>query len=230
MAAIATQPDHEQLIRDVPLLARLPDADLAVLASRGKERRYQPATVIFHEGEPGDSLHVVMEGRVRISVISPEGSEATLSFIERGDCFGDLAIFDGGPRTATATATMPTRTFVVTRKDFLAWIMERPAAAVALLETLSRRLRRTDEALADLCFLDLPHRLAKQLLVMSTSTGDSAPHPPRLKVTQSELASLLSVSRESVNKQLNLFQREGWIVLSRGGVTVRDVAALRTFS
>lgn len=226
--ATATQPDHQRLIREVPLLARLPDADLAALAARGKERRYQPGAVIFHEGEPGDSLHVVMEGRVRISVLSPEGSEATLSFIERGDCFGDLAIFDGGPRTATAKATQPTRTFVVTRNDFMAWITERPAAAIALLETLSRRLRRTDEALADLCFLDLPHRLAKQLLVMSLNAG-SAQHP-RLKITQSELASLLSVSRESINKQLNLFQREGWIALSRGALTVHDIDALRTFS
>jgi len=136
---------HERLIRDVPLLARLPDADLAALASRGNERSFDAGAVVFREGERGDALHVVMLGRVRISVASPEGSEATLGFIDAGDCFGDLAIFDGGPRTATATAVTATKTFVVTRDDFMAWVAERPTAAIALLETLARRLRRTDE-------------------------------------------------------------------------------------
>jgi CRP-like cAMP-binding protein len=219
---------HQSLIRDVPLLARLPDVDLAALASRGKERSFGANTVVFREGDPGDALHVVMQGRVRISVASPEGSEATLGFIDTGDCFGDLAIFDGGPRTATATAVTATKTFVVTRDDFMAWVAERPAAAIALLETLARRLRRTDEALADLSFLDLPHRLAKQLLQLAREgRGNGA---GRIQVTQAELASHLSVSRESVNKHLNLFQREGWITLSRGAVRINDPAALRTLA
>ncbi len=224
----ATQREHQQLIRDVPLLARLADSDLVALASCGKERSFPTGTVIFREGEVGDSLHVVMDGRIRISVVSPEGNEATLSFIEKGDCFGDMAIFDGGPRTATATAVGATKTFVVTREEFLAWIEQRPKAAIALLETLSRRIRRTDEVLADLSFLDLPHRLAKQLLHMNRDV--SAKDGGRIRITQAELASLLSVSRESVNKQLNEFQRDGWIAISRGSVVVKDAAALRTFA
>jgi CRP/FNR family transcriptional regulator, cyclic AMP receptor protein len=224
----SAQGDHQQLFREVPLLARLVDADLSALASRGKEREFGASSVIFREGEAGDSLHVVMDGRVRISVVSPEGSEATLSFIEKGDCFGDLAIFDGGPRTATATAVGATKTFVIMREDFLAWVEERPKAAIALLETLSRRIRRTDEVLADLSFLDLPHRLAKQLLHMHRDAP--AKDGGRIRITQAELASMLSVSRESVNKQLNEFQRDGWIAISRGAVVVKDPGALRTFA
>jgi CRP-like cAMP-binding protein len=209
-------------MRDVPLLARLADDDLAALAARGKERNFPPNTVLFREGDPGESFHVVMTGRLRGSVMSAEGTEVTIALFERGDCCGEIALLDGGPRTVTTTAVQATRTFAVTRDDFLEWVRERPAAAIALLETLAGRLRRTDQALADLSFLDLEHRLAKQLLVLSAGGAS-----PRIEVTQAGLASMLSVSRESVNKQLNDFQRQGWITLGRGTVTVKDAAALR---
>lgn len=213
-------------MREVPLLARLADDDLGALASRGQERTFKTGGIVFREGEPGDALFVVLDGRVRVSVLSPEGLEATLAFMDRGDCVGELALFDGGPRSATATAMQPTRTFVVTREDFATWLSSRPQAALALLETLSWRLRRTDEALADLCFLDLPQRLAKQLVRLSAQQNVAG----KIQVTQAELAALLSVSRESVNKQLNHFARDGWISLGRGWVRVENLDALRTFA
>lgn len=217
-------------IRDLPLLARLPDDDLQALAARGRVRRFAAGTTIFHEGDPGDALYVVVEGRVRISRISGAGGEATLALMGPGDCFGDLALFDGRPRSATATATSATRTFVVWREDFVNWVRERPAASLALLETLSLRLRRTDDTVTDLVFLDLPHRLAKHLLALAASLPEGdARKKQRIQVTQAELASMLGVSRESVNKQLNQFAREGWISLGRGAVTIQDAQALRTF-
>jgi CRP-like cAMP-binding protein len=200
-------------------------ADLQALASNGHVRRFAAGEIIFREGGPGDALHVVVDGRVRISVLSGLGSEATVATVETGDCVGELALLDGRRRSATAPITA-TRTFVVTRSDFVTWLTERPAAALALLETLSLRLRRTDEALADLTFLDLPHRLAKQLLRMAPLDANGA-RPP-IKVTQGEMASMLGMSRESVNKQLNTFAREGWIQISRATVRVIDGEALGT--
>lgn len=225
---MTSQPEvaHDTYIRDLPLLARLPEEDLQALASRGRVRRFPAAATIFREGDPGDALHVVVEGQVRITILSGSGSEAIVALVDTGDCFGEFALLDGKPRSATATAVKPTKTFVVTRNDFTNWLNERPAAALALLETLSLRLRRTDEALADMTFLDLPHRLAKQLLRLST--GDSAGARQTVKVTQGELASMLGVSRESVNKQLNGFARGGWISLSRGAINVLDAEALKT--
>ena len=218
------------LMRETPLLARLDDGDLAALAACGQERAFAAGATIFHEGDPGDALYVVMDGRVRISLLSQDGDELTLALMERGDCFGELALFDGGRRSATAVAMTPARTFVVTRADFAAWIAVRPSAALALLETLSWRLRRTDEAVADFCFLDLPQRLAKHLSRLAgTNPAGSAPGAAKVRVTQAELASLLSVSRESVNKQLNQFAREGWIALGRGWIRIDDPAALRSF-
>lgn len=223
--AEATPPDS--YIRDLPLLARLSEDDIQALASRGRVRRFVAGQAIFHEGDRGDALHVVIEGQVRISVVSAAGAEATVATVETGDCFGELALLDGRPRSATATATRATRTFVVTRTDFVDWLSGRPSAALALLETLSLRLRRTDEALADMTFLDLEHRLAKYILRLSTGTQDGNPGRLPIKVTQAEVASLLSVSRESVNKTLNGFAREGWISLARGSISVLDPQALR---
>lgn len=220
----------EKLIRDVPLLARLGGEDVRSLAQRGRVRNYSSGTVLFHEGEPGDSLHVVVEGRIRVAVVSPTGEEATVAYIGPGDCVGEFSIFDGRPRSASAIASERTKTFVVTRDAFVEWLEDRPTAALALLETLSLRLRRADEQLADLSFLDLPHRLAKQLLHLSQAHGEKTDGGARLRVTPGELASMLAVSRESVNKQLNFVQREGWITLGRGWVRVLDPHALRTFA
>lgn len=213
---------NEDLIRDVPLLARLPPEELRAIASRGRVRSYAAGATIFREGGPGDALYIVVEGAVRISVLSPKGQEVTVALLGPGEFVGDLALLDGRPRSASAIAVQATRTLVVTRDDFRRWLAERPAAALALLETLSVRVRRTDEALADLAFLDLSHRLAKRLLALAA--GENS----RLKITQAELASMLGVSRESVNKQLNEFAREGWISLGRGSVTLLDAAGLRS--
>jgi len=221
---------HEELIRDVPLLARLPQEELKALASKGHAHTYSSGTAIFHEGDPGDALHIVIEGGVRIVVASPKGEEATVALLGPGECVGDLALLDGRPRSASAIASGATKTLVVRRDDFREWISTRPKAAVALLETLSLRVRRTDEALADFAFLDMSQRLAKRLIDLASSQqSEGKLQGARLRITQAELASMLGVSRESVNKQLNQFARSGWIELKRGLVTVKDPDALRTF-
>ena len=221
---------EEELVLDVPLLARLPEAEVRALASHGQVHEHRPGTVIFQQGDPGDSLHIVVEGSIRIVVLSASGVEATVALLGPGECVGDLALLDGRPRSASAIAARPTKTLVVTREAFRRWLGERPLAALALLETLSLRVRRTDEALADLAFLDLRQRLAKRLLDLAArypEEGGPSADGVRIRITQAELASMLGVSRESVNKQLNAFAREGWIGLGRGVVTLKDQDGLR---
>lgn len=217
-----------QLLRQAPLLSRISDADAGALAGRGKERIWKAGATIFREGDPGDGMAVVVEGRVRVSLMSEDGDEMTLGYVEPGECIGDLAVLDGRPRSATATAVEETRLFVVTREAALGWLQERPGAAIALLETVALRLRRADQALAELSFLNLPHRAARRLLRLV----DEGPAPkggaPVVAVTQAELAGQLGVSRESVNKQLRAFEREGLVRLGRGTVTLLDVPRLRS--
>jgi CRP-like cAMP-binding protein len=200
------------------------------LAARGRLRRFAAGDFLVREGEPGDSLHVVVEGLVRIVMTSPEGGEVTVTRLGPGDCIGEFALFDGQPRSASAIAATPTQTFVVTRNDFSAWVSQRPAAALALLETLSLRLRKTNQGLADVMFLDVPHRLAKQLAAMCDAAGRNHGPEIKLKTTQAELASLLAVTRESVNKELHNFARRGWLRTSRGMVVVLDAEALRSYA
>jgi CRP/FNR family transcriptional regulator/CRP/FNR family cyclic AMP-dependent transcriptional regulator len=221
---------QEELIRDVPLLARLPGPELRALASHGRVHSYPAGTFIFREGDAGDSLHILIEGQVRVAVLSPSGEEVSIALLGPGEFVGDLALLDGRPRSASAIASGPTKTLVVTRRDFRQWLGERPAAALALLEALSLRVRRTDEALADIAVLDLPHRLAKRLLSLAADASNDGAARPKLRITQSELASMLGLSRESVNKQLNQFARRGWIELGRGTVTVLDAEALRALN
>jgi len=219
--------EGEVLFRDIPLLAKLTGPDLRDLASRGRVRRYASGATIFREGDRGDSLHVVMDGNVRVTVVSPKGEEATVALLGPGEFVGDLALLDGLPRSANAVATEPTKTLVVTRDDFRRWLSERPKASLSLLEALSLRVRRTDEVLADLTFLDLPRRLAKRLAALAFDRATKG-REAKLRITQAELASMLGVSRESVNKQLNEFERNGWVRLGRGSVTVLDEASLRS--
>ena len=212
------------MIRHLPFLARLRQEDLEALASHGRVRAYPAGSFIFREGEPGDSLHVVIEGSIRVAVLSPGGDEATLALLGPGQTCGELSLVDGRPRSATAIASQATKTLVIKRMDFLEWLSERPQAALALLETLSLRMRRTDEVLADLAFMNLPSRLAKQLLDLA----GLYPGAKCLRITQSELAAMVGVTRESVNKQLNSFARKGWVRLSRGTVTLTDLAGLQS--
>jgi len=227
MTSAAKAAGYLQLLREVPLLSRLSDADAGALVGRGKERTWTAGATIFREGDPGDGLAIVVDGRVRVWMMSEDGQEMTLGYVEPGECLGDLAVLDGRPRSATATAVAQTRMFVIGRDAALAWLMERPAAAVALLETLSLRLRRADQALADLSFLDMPHRLARRLLRMAAGTDAPGPES-RVVVTQTELAGMLGVSRETVNKQLREFEREGLVELGRGSVRLLDFDRLRS--
>jgi len=216
--------DHRRIIRDVPLLAKLGADDLDALAECGTEREYADGDRIVNAGDTDRSLHLIMRGRARICVVSAEGEEATVARISAGECVGEMSLIDGHPRSASVIAEGPTRTFMVGHPEFVAWLAPRPDAALALLETLSLRLRKTDESLTDVFFLDVPHRLAKQLASLSGGKAGA-----EIRITQAEQASTLGVTRESVNKALNQFKDAGWIEIGRGRVVVDDPGALQAY-
>ena len=135
------------VLLEAPLLRRLPKDDLLALASLARLQAYKPRDVIFHQGDPGDSFHVIVGGRVRIVITAPSGGEQTLALLGRGDCFGELAILDGQPRSASALVVESAILIRISREDLRSWLSSRPQAALALLETISLRLRRTNESL-----------------------------------------------------------------------------------
>ncbi|MDP6605733.1 MAG: Crp/Fnr family transcriptional regulator [Dehalococcoidia bacterium] len=191
--------DHAQVFRDAPLLANVDEQDVRALAEMGEARQFVAGQSIFTQGDPGDALYTIVQGSVRIVVVSSTGREATLATLARGDSLGELALLDGQPRSASAIATEPTTTLRVARADFRRWLLERPRAGVAMLETLGLRLRRTNDAVTDLSFLELPQRIAKRLLVLAEMAG-GAVDGREVRVTQAALASMVGSSREAVKQ------------------------------
>jgi CRP-like cAMP-binding protein len=212
------------VLRGVSLFADLPSADLEELAAGLRRRRYARGQVIFTQGDPGSSLCVIEEGRVRIAVGSDEGKELVLRVLGPGDFFGELALLDDEPRSADAIAQEACQLLLLQRADFLEFVEARPKVATLLLAALSRRLRIASQQAQDVVFLDVPARLARTLL--EQAAGPSGERPV-CRLTQSELAGLVGATRESVNKWLGYYERQGLIERQRGSVTILKPEGLR---
>ena len=183
---------------------------------------------VFHEGDPGDRLYIIRSGKVKLGHRSPNGRENLLSVLGPGEMFGELSLFDPGPRTATATAVADARLFELTHPELIKWVDRYPSVVTQLLAALARRLRRTNETLADLVFSDVPGRVAKALLDLSSRFGEPTEDGLRVAhdLTQEELAQLVGASRETVNKALADFTSRGWVRREGRAVVLLDMARL----
>jgi CRP/FNR family cyclic AMP-dependent transcriptional regulator len=215
------------MLQRSPLFRGLEPATFERIAALSAQRSYRRGEVVFSHGDPGDALFAVVTGRIRISTGSAAGREIFLNIMEPGDTFGEIALLDGGPRTATATAMAPAVLVSVRRGPLFELLEREPKVALELLRLAGERLRWTSGLLEDAALLDAPARLAKRLLSLGELHGEDGPDGRRIKISQEELASFLGVSRQLVNEQLQAWKAKGWVGLGRGTVTVRDAAALR---
>ena len=185
---------------------------------------YARGETVFTEGEQGDNLYIVLTGKVKIGRRASDGRENMLSVMGPSDMFGELSLFDPGPRTATATVVTDARLASLAHSSLRPWIADRPDIAEQLLRVLARRLRRTNDALADLIFTDVPGRVAKQLLALSERFGSQESDGLRVHhdLTQEELAQLVGASRETVNKALADFASRGWVRVDSRALTILD--------
>jgi CRP/FNR family cyclic AMP-dependent transcriptional regulator len=206
----------------IPLFAGLPPAELESLSSCLRRRRYTKGEVIFLQGDPGTSLYAIEGGRVKIAVASPEGKEFVLNLLGPGDFFGELALLDAEPRSADAVAQDPCLLLLLQREDFLRFLEAHPRASATLLAVLSRLLRRNAQIVQDAAFLDVPTRLARTILELGETKGQAAEGGLVVgsRLTQSDLAAMVGTTRESVNKWLRSYQRQGLIRYDRGIITV----------
>jgi CRP-like cAMP-binding protein len=183
---------------------------------------------VFAEGEPGDRLYIVITGKVKIGRCSPDGHENLLTIMGPSDMFGELSIFDPGPRTSSATTITEVRVVSMDRETLRAWIANRPETAERLLRILARQVRRTTNDLSDLIFTDVPGRVARQLLQLARRFGTQEHGALRVThdLTQEEIAQLVGASRETVNKALSDFAHRGWIRLDGKSVLISDTERL----
>jgi CRP/FNR family transcriptional regulator, cyclic AMP receptor protein len=221
-----------RLLANAPLFSSFSDAELAGLAASARARVYREGEVIFHREDPGTGLYVVRSGTVKISIDAPDGQETMIALLTGGECVGELAVLDGQPRSATATAMERTETVFVSREGFLRFVAEHPDAMRKVALILCQRLRTTDEHLSDLVFHDVYGRLAKKLLELSESHGRAGKNGVEigLTLTQQDLANLVGASRESVNKAIKHFRDRGVLSFAQGRVTLHkpDLLAERS--
>src|SRR6185369_16701127 len=204
-----------------------PDAAEA-LAKEMETIEARKGEIVFSEGEPGDSLYIVLSGKLKVGRRAGDGRQNLIAVMGPSDMVGELSLFDPGPRTATATAVVDTRLARLRKQALRPWLNNRPEIAEQLLRVLARRLRRTNDALADLIFTDVPGRVAKQLLALSERFGSQEPDGLRVHhdLTQEELAQLVGASRETVNKALADFAARGWVRVDSRALTILDAERL----
>ncbi|GAA2518711.1 Crp/Fnr family transcriptional regulator [Pilimelia columellifera] len=201
------------------------DADAAAALAKEMETvDVRKGDVVFNEGEQGDSLYIVIAGKIKLGRRAADGRQNLISVMGPSDMLGELSLFDPGPRTATATAVTDTRLARLRKQSLRPWLADRPEIAEQLLRVLARRLRRTNDALADLIFTDVPGRVAKNLLQMASRFGTRDGGVLRVThdLTQEELAQLVGASRETVNKALADFASRGWLRLDGKSVIILD--------
>jgi CRP-like cAMP-binding protein len=217
-----------QLLAKSFLFRGLEQSLLERVARLCQPRRLNVGETLFWEDEPADALYGVAKGLIRIWVHGPDGRELTLNLMESGDFFGEIALLDGLPRTASASALVDTEMLNVPRAAFLELMKAEPKLALHIIELLCERLRHNTDRIRDAAFLDLGTRLAKTLEALAMGHGEESDEGTIItaKLNQSELAQLLGVTREAVNKQLKQFAEAGLIATKGSRIVVRDSAGL----
>jgi len=212
-----------KLLEKGTLFKALNEQERHDLAAHAQPRMFAANEPIFHLGEPGSSMMGVVVGTVRISLPTPKGREVILADLPAGELFGEIAMLDGRPRSASATALTNCELLVLDRRDVLPFLERSPSACLNLMQLLCARIRHSDERMAEIAFFDLPARLAKVLLRYPTQ----AHGPAKLSLSQRELAEMSGATRENVNRCLRAWQRRGILELKDRWTIILKPEALR---
>jgi CRP/FNR family cyclic AMP-dependent transcriptional regulator len=219
---------QRQVLRRSSLFAKLGDTEIDAVLAHATVARHAEGDQIFAKGDPGNSMMAVLRGRVTITAPSQDGRQVVLTVMRDGDVFGEIALLDGKERTADATAATDCELLIVPRRSLFSLLERRPDLCIDLLIVLCERLRRTNEQVEDLAFLDLESRIAKVLvrLAEENGAGQSPTRPVGVKISQRALGELVGGSRESVNKHLQEWKRSGFIEIEKGSIVIHDIEAL----
>ena len=221
-------PQEEEVVRRAPLFTALDEAAAISLRASMDSVKIAKGSILFKEGDDGEHLYVIIDGKLKLGTSSGDGRENLLSILGPGEMFGELSLFDPGPRTSTATAVTDAKLLSLSHEKVIPWLKQNPEVSLQLLTRLSQRLRRTNEAVGDLVFSDVPGRVAKALIDLGDRFGKTSPEGLLVNhdLTQEELAQLVGASRETVNKALADFAGRGWLKLDGRSVLITDVERL----
>ncbi len=210
-------------LTSVPMFSGLQRDELLKFAELTRERTYPKGSVILFQGDPGDSLYVLRQGRAKVVLIGEDGREVILGVLEPGAHFGELALIDDQPRSAHVIAMEDSQLLILRREDFRRRVEAKPSVAWALLTELSRRLRRADQKIGGLVLLDVPGRISRLLLDLSSESTNGTIDKP---LTHQTIAQMIGASRETVSRAMKEFQQEGLIRVERRRIAVATRDAL----
>ena len=218
-----SSPDLVPFLRDVPLFAGLTDQALASLAQASRMRQVPKGKTLFNQLDPAEAFYVVRSGRIAILLDSADGRELVINEMRTGDCFGELALLTGQPRSTSAMAREASEVIAISRETFLATIESEPKLMRHVLESTARRLSASSERESALAFLEAPARLARVLLEMDRQASADG----FITVSQEELAQRVGLTRQTAAKTLGQWRRAGWIITGRGKIVLLNRAGLR---
>ncbi|MBO9432854.1 Crp/Fnr family transcriptional regulator [Ruegeria sp. R13_0] len=182
---------------------------------------------LFDQDDEGDALYAIIEGTLEVSFLAMSGRKLALTLMRPGEVFGEIALFDSGPRTATVAAAEPSRVLRVRRRDVMEQIRQHPDLAVDMVRLAGLRMRSMSSQLNEQVFLPMPIRLARKLLHLSSLQDDPT---ERITLSQSELAEFVGATREAVSKTISIWKRDNVVEASRGGLLIHDIEALRALA
>ncbi len=218
-------PERVELLRQVPMFSGLGDQALEALAELAHVKELGSGEELFHKGDRGAQLYVIVSGRLNVGTTSPDGARVVFDIMDPGEVFGELALLSGGVRTGTVTAVEPAELLGIDRRSFLDLLRAQPDVSIELLAVLADRVVRISEQMEDRTFLNLEGRLAKQLLELVDDYGeplDGGESGMRidLELSQGALGEMVGTSRESINKQIKAWAREGVLEMNRGRIKI----------
>lgn len=217
-------------LKRVPIFSGVDDDSLSKIATVTSEKNYSKKNIVFHEGDYGDALYIIKNGRIKISKVAIDGREKTLSILKTGDFFGEMAIFDNMPRSATSEAMdNDVKLLSISKNDFERVVFENPSIALAIMKDLTRRIRQINEQVQDLAFKDVHGRVASTIYNLLKAERDVAKDANKirsLRMTHQDLANMVGSSRETVTRALNRLQDEGIISISHQQIAINDIDKL----
>jgi len=219
----------ERFLRQVPLFHTLRQKDIESLSATIGKQSIKKGDVLFRKGSEGTVLYIIRRGRIKIVLPSRDGGEVILAIFSETDFFGEMALLDGIPRSADAIALEDSNLLVLNRSGFLSFLMENKNAMQSVLASLSMRLRKTDDHLEDTCFLNISARFAKKLIELADTYSNEGERMPLIDIdlTQSDLASMIGATRESVNKEIRLLREKGLITTTGGKIRICNLERLK---
>lgn len=215
--------DDKELLRTVPIFSELSDADIASLARLASRRRYPKDTVVFFENEEGDFFFMIVEGRIKVTILGDDGREVILSILGTGDFFGEMALLDNEPRSATAIAVEDSELVSLHRHDFQSVLADNRSIMSALIKILAARIRKANHQISTLALLDVYGRVARVIVDMARDEGR------RLKdgriafrrATHQEIANRIGTTRETVTRMLKDLERQGMLHIEGKEIVVQ---------